>query len=109
MAGSDDSAEKVRHFPKTARSHETGAESPQQLPSTEAPQPATAPPQKPANDAKPTAKKGSSRRFVLPIIALAALAAGGWYGYNWFTTGRFMVSTDDAYIGGDITTISPKV
>jgi membrane fusion protein (multidrug efflux system) len=111
MAGSDDSAEKVRHFPKTARPHETGAESPQQAPSTEAPQPTTSPatPQKPANDAKPAAKKASNRRFMLPIIIIAALAGGGWYGYNWFTVGRFMVSTDDAYVGGDITTISPKV
>jgi len=40
---------------------------------------------------------------------LALLAGGGWYGYQWWTTGRFMVSTDDAYIEGDIATISPKV
>ena len=42
-------------------------------------------------------------------IGLIALLAGGYYGYDWFTTGRFMVSTDDAYVGGDIATISPKV
>src|SRR5437899_2483512 len=110
MAGSDDSAEKVRHFPKTARPHETSAESQPPLPASEVPQPAIVPPapQRPANDGvKPAAKKGSNRRFILPVIAIAVLAAGGWYGYNWFTVGRFMVSTDDAYIGGDITTISP--
>ena len=49
------------------------------------------------------------RKLVFPIIAIAALAAGGWYGYDWWTNGRFMISTDDAYIEGDIASISPKV
>ncbi|EEZ10325.1 LOW QUALITY PROTEIN: HlyD family secretion protein, partial [Brucella melitensis bv. 3 str. Ether] len=31
------------------------------------------------------------------------------YGYNWWTVGRFMVSTDDAYVQGDIASIAPKV
>ncbi|WP_426127172.1 HlyD family secretion protein [Pararhizobium sp. PWRC1-1] len=55
---------------------------------------------------KPAAKR---RNLVLPIIVIAALAAGGWYGYEWWTNGRFMISTDDAYIEGDIASISPKV
>jgi membrane fusion protein, multidrug efflux system len=58
--------------------------------------------------AQPDKKKGS-RRFVMPVIGLALLAAGGWYGYQWWTNGRFMISTDDAYIEGDIASISPKV
>ncbi|OJF96577.1 HlyD family secretion protein [Pararhizobium antarcticum] len=49
------------------------------------------------------------RNKILPVIALAVLAAGGWYGYEWWTNGRFMISTDDAYIEGDIALISPKV
>ncbi|MDI6835418.1 MAG: HlyD family secretion protein [Rhizobiaceae bacterium] len=54
--------------------------------------------------------KAKKRRSpVLPIVALALMAGAGWYGYNWWTHGRFMVSTDDAYIGGDIAIISPKV
>ncbi|HBF31171.1 HlyD family secretion protein [Rhizobium sp.] len=53
-----------------------------------------------------TAKKRSP---VLPVILLAILAGGGYYGYDWWTEGRFMVSTDDAYISGDMATISPKV
>ncbi|MBY5356577.1 HlyD family secretion protein [Rhizobium leguminosarum] len=62
----------------------------------------------PASVAAPaTAKK--RRSPVLPIVVLALLAGGGWYGYEWWTNGRFMVSTDDAYIEGDIATISPKV
>ncbi|WP_454851846.1 HlyD family secretion protein [Rhizobium binxianense] len=49
------------------------------------------------------------RNLALPIIGLALLAGVAWYGYDWWTNGRFMVSTDDAYIEGDIATISPKV
>ncbi|MBY5867573.1 HlyD family secretion protein [Rhizobium leguminosarum] len=62
----------------------------------------------PASVAAPAAAK-KRRSLVLPIVVLALLAGGGWYGYEWWTNGRFMVSTDDAYIEGDIATISPKV
>ncbi|HVK91115.1 MAG TPA: HlyD family secretion protein [Mycoplana sp.] len=72
-----------------------------------APQPVTPATVEPAPAAAPT-KTGGKRR-VLPILLVALLAGGGWYGYDWWTTGRFMVSTDDAYIEGDIATISPKV
>lgn len=61
----------------------------------------------PEQQAPVAAKK--RRSPVLPVIALALLAGGGWYGYNWWTDGRFLVSTDDAYIEGDIAIISPKV
>ena len=66
----------------------------------------------PANDAAPKAapaKKRSRRPLVFAGIGLVALLAGGYYGYDWFTTGRYMVSTDDAYVGGDIATISSKL
>lgn len=53
--------------------------------------------------------KAKRRSPVLPVILLALLGAGGWYGYNWWTDGRFMVSTEDAYIEGSIAIISPKV
>ncbi|MEI1252321.1 HlyD family secretion protein [Rhizobium aouanii] len=62
----------------------------------------------PASVAAPAAAK-KRRSLVLPIVVIALLAGGGWYGYEWWTNGRFMVSTDDAYIEGDIATISPKV
>ncbi len=31
------------------------------------------------------------------------------YGHQWWTVGRFIESTDDAYVGGDVTVIAPKV
>lgn len=61
-----------------------------------------------ATVSEPEKKKGG-RRFMLPIVGLALLSAAGWYGYQWWTHGRFMISTDDAYIEGDIASISPKV
>lgn len=72
-----------------------------------APKPAT--PTEAESTPAPEPAKNGRRRRVLPILLVALLAAGGWYGYHWWTTGRFMVSTDDAYIQGDIATISPKV
>jgi membrane fusion protein (multidrug efflux system) len=41
--------------------------------------------------------------------ALAAFAAAAWYGWNYWTVGQYLVSTDDAYVKADNTTIAPKV
>ena len=50
------------------------------------------------------------RRLALAGLALAiAAGAGGWFGYHWWTVGRFMVSTDDAYVQADNTTLAAKV
>lgn len=57
--------------------------------------------------AAPAAKK--RRNPVLPVILAALVAGAAWYGYGWWTEGRFMVSTEDAYIEGDIAIVSPKV
>ncbi|MBB3233261.1 HlyD family secretion protein [Phyllobacterium endophyticum] len=65
-------------------------------------------PQAGAADAPATPKR-SRKRFILPVLVIAAIGAGAWYGYEYWTTGRFMISTDDAYIQGDITAIAPKV
>jgi membrane fusion protein (multidrug efflux system) len=54
-------------------------------------------------------EKKKRRGFLLPVIALALLGGAGWYGYNWWTDGRFLVSTDDAYVEGNLAVISPKV
>jgi membrane fusion protein, multidrug efflux system len=58
---------------------------------------------------EPAAPAKKRRSFVLPTVLLAILGGGAWYGYEWWTNGRFMVSTEDAYIEGDIAIISPKV
>ncbi|WP_182086809.1 HlyD family secretion protein [Aureimonas sp. ME7] len=54
-------------------------------------------------------KKGIGKRLVLPVVVIAALAGGGWYGHQWWVDGRFLVSTDDAYVGADMAVLTPKV
>ncbi len=51
----------------------------------------------------------AQRRLALFGLALALGLGAAWYGYDWWTAGRFMESTDDAYVGGDVTAISPHV
>jgi membrane fusion protein (multidrug efflux system) len=60
------------------------------------------PPQAPA-------KKDRIRRVLLAGAAVALLATASWYGSDYWTIGRFLVSTDDAYVKADNTTIAPKV
>jgi membrane fusion protein (multidrug efflux system) len=60
--------------------------------------------------APPRTRKPLSRKQLgLGAGVLFLLLATLWFGINWFTTGRFIESTDDAYVGGDITTIAPKI
>ena len=44
-----------------------------------------------------------------PVPGLLALVAAGYYGWDYWTVGRFEVSTDDAYVQADNTTVAPKV
>jgi membrane fusion protein (multidrug efflux system) len=62
----------------------------------------------PAAQAPMTPKTGR-RKLILGGIALAILVGAGTYGYDWWTTGRFMVRTDDAYVQADIAAIAPKI
>ena len=50
-----------------------------------------------------------TKRLLLAATGLAALVAAGLYTAHWWTSARFVETTDDAYIGGDITVIGPKV
>jgi membrane fusion protein (multidrug efflux system) len=49
------------------------------------------------------------RHLVVGASALALAGAATWYGWNWWTVGRFVQWTDDAYVGGEVTTIASKV
>jgi membrane fusion protein (multidrug efflux system) len=54
------------------------------------------------------AKRSGLRRFVVPVLILAALGYGGKTAYDYFVEGRFLVSTDDAYVGADTSIIAAK-
>jgi membrane fusion protein (multidrug efflux system) len=53
--------------------------------------------------------KWTKRRVLLTAAVVAALAGGAYYGSYWWTVGRFLVSTDDAYVKADLSVISAKV
>ena len=56
-----------------------------------------------------TRKARPARWLLLAGVALAAFAGAAHYGWDYWTVGRFLVATDDAYVKADSTTISPKV
>jgi membrane fusion protein (multidrug efflux system) len=53
--------------------------------------------------------KKAVKRAVLAAALLAGTAAIADYGYRYWTVGRFLESTDDAYVQADYTTVAPKV
>jgi membrane fusion protein, multidrug efflux system len=67
-----------------------------------------------ARDAVPAIRRDRVRirlrRAVLAGTALTIAAAGAaWYGYDWWAQGRFIQTTDDAYVGGNVTPVAPHV
>ena len=55
----------------------------------------------------PAAFIPEARRLARPCLHLGLGDAG--YGYYWWTVDRFFQSTDDAYVGGDVTPIAPHI
>ena len=49
------------------------------------------------------------KRLVMLLVVAALVTAGARYSYGWWTLGRFVEATDDAYVGGDVTAITPHV
>ena len=74
------------------------------LPRTLAHPPAAGPP---VVQAAPP-KRSGLRRVIVPVLILAALGYGGKTAYDYFIEGRFLVSTDDAYVGADTSIIAAK-
>jgi membrane fusion protein (multidrug efflux system) len=57
----------------------------------------------------PIAEPRNRRKTVVRALAGAAVVAGIVYGVHWWSVGRFIEDTDDAYVGADITVVGPKV
>jgi membrane fusion protein (multidrug efflux system) len=51
----------------------------------------------------------SSVRAVLGVVALLALLGGGLWVFNWWTAGRFLQTTNDAFLQADQVTVAPKI
>jgi membrane fusion protein (multidrug efflux system) len=92
--------------------HSTDFEIERPVPAREAvedPQPA-APAEAPAAAPAPAAvKKFNFRKLLMAGAAVAVLAGAAWYGWDYWSVGRYLVSTDDAYVKADNTTVAPKV
>ncbi|TCR67495.1 HlyD family secretion protein [Bosea sp. BK604] len=54
-------------------------------------------------------KRNTVRKLGLTLLAGVALTAGAYYGVDWWRNGRFIVTTDDAYVGVEMATISAKL
>ncbi|KQV18273.1 hemolysin D [Rhizobium sp. Root1203] len=73
------------------------------IPSTPEVQAASAP------EAAPKPRKSIVKKGVLIVALLAGAAYGVDFGHHYWTVGRFIESTDDAYVKADYTTVAPKV
>ena len=49
------------------------------------------------------------RRILILAVAIVALVGALWWGLNYWLVGRYLVSTDNAYIGADMSIIAPRV
>jgi membrane fusion protein, multidrug efflux system len=65
----------------------------------------------PAAGAPPVKRKGVNPRvrYGLLIAAVVLLVVGALYGTRWWLHGRFIMSTDDAYLRADLVTVAPRV
>jgi membrane fusion protein, multidrug efflux system len=57
----------------------------------------------------PAAPRRRSRKPLIVAAGALALLGAAYLGWGYWTVGRFEVSTDDAYVQADSTTIAPKV
>ncbi len=66
--------------------------------------------EKAVEPAPPTApRRGGRRKLVLMTALAVALGGGAYYGYDWWTNGRFIVSTDDAYVAAKAAAVTPRI
>jgi membrane fusion protein, multidrug efflux system len=65
----------------------------------------------PARPQTPVATSARKRRLrvVAGVAGVLLLGVGGYYGQYWWTQGRYLITTDDAYVGAKNATLSPKV
>lgn len=55
------------------------------------------------------ARRPGFRRFLLGSALLAAVIYGGYEGVRYYDVGRYIITTEDAYLKTDFTSIAPKV
>ena len=63
----------------------------------------------PESDGAASRAHTSRKRMLLMAVVVLAVIAAAIYGVRWWTVGRFIENTDDAYVGGELTVIAAKV
>ncbi len=63
----------------------------------------------PANNDNPADNNGGKRKRLLLILALVVVIAAAGYLAYWLLWGRFHITTEDAYVGGNVVSVSPQV
>jgi membrane fusion protein (multidrug efflux system) len=88
--------------------HSTAFEAERPVPAGDAIKDLPPSPSEPA-PAPAAVKKLNFRKALMIGAAVAVLAGATWYGWDYVTIGQYLVSTDDAYVQADNTTIAPRV
>lgn len=97
-------ADTVRALP----SEEPAVRRPADEPTIEKPA-VQAPAATPTTDAKSSPPKSGKKKFILLGIGAVLATAAIYYGVNYMLVGRFMVSTDDAYVRANNTMLGARV
>jgi membrane fusion protein, multidrug efflux system len=63
--------------------------------------------ERPASQAR--SRSRTAKLALLGAVFLLVAGAAGTFGYRWWTVGRFVEATDDAYVGAHNTTLAAKV
>ena len=70
---------------------------------------AGSPPNEVPQDSTASPTRRSGKRLILVALGIVALILAGVWLARWWTVGRFIESTDDAYLQADSVTVAPKV
>jgi len=70
---------------------------------------AGSPPHEVPQDSTASSTRRSGRRLILVVLGIVVLVLAGIWLARWWTVGRFIESTDDAYLQADSVTVAPKV
>ena len=73
------------------------------------PSPASAPTTQAPVAAVSEKRNTRAKRLLMGGAVVAVLLGGGWFGYDYLTVGRYLITTDDAYVRAYNTTLGAKV
>jgi len=63
----------------------------------------------PEAEAPVASRKPKRKKLLFLGVGLVALIGAGYFGWDYWTIGQYLVSTDDAYVQADNTIVAPKV